>query len=68
MCSSEIKEIPYTSNTINDIIQNSSSFDDVYSYLNKFFTKEQLIKFDNEMNIDLLDVIFTKKHCMIWLH
>ncbi|MFA6740765.1 MAG: hypothetical protein WCR78_04680 [Arcobacteraceae bacterium] len=53
--------------SIEDLLNHSSSFDDMYSYLNKFFTKEQLIKFDNEMNINLLDVCFTKKHCILIL-
>jgi hypothetical protein len=62
MSSNQIKEVPFCQNAIDDMLQNSTSFENAYNYLFRF-TKEQLITIlPNKLNIS-----FTKENCILIL-
>lgn len=62
MSSNQIKEVPFCQNAIDDMLQNSTSFENAYNYLFRF-TKDQLITIlPNKLNIS-----FTKENCILIL-
>lgn len=54
-----VKKVSFCANAIDDMVQNSSSFEDSYNYLYRF-TKKQLIKFDNTLTNNL-----SKNDCIV---
>lgn len=62
MSSNQTKKVPFCQNAIDDMLQNSTSFENAYNYLFRF-TKEQLITIlPNKLNIS-----FTKENCILIL-